>query len=229
MGWHAREVRRPVALSQRSLRELLLAAARARASGDVVVRERGGTRHRVTLRDGRVVAVRAAGRFDPILELLRRHGALNERAWAQSIEQLARSERRAGRLAIETAGISESALRTALAVQARERLRKILARAETHGLDAWLVPRDVPPSEQAVSLCARDLLGERAEVQASPRPLLEEVQANPRPPLASRDKRALRRLALALHPDRNAHLSPEARARLAARLAEATAAYHGLG
>jgi hypothetical protein len=222
-------VRRPVALSQRSLRELLLAAARARACGDVIVRERGGIRHRVTLRDGRVVAVRAAGRFDPILELLRRHGTLNERAWAQSIEQLARSERRAGQLAIETAGVTDDALRSALADQARERLGRILARADTHGLDAWLVPRDVAPSEQAVSLCACDLLRELVGVRANPRSPLPGVHANPRPLLEGRDKRRLRRLALALHPDRNTHLSPEARARLAAQLAEATAAYHGLG
>lgn len=217
-------MRRPVALSQRSLRELLLGAARARASGDVVVRERGGIRHRVTLRDGRVVAVRAAGSFDPILELLRRKGLLNERAWAQSIEQLARSERRAGQLALEAAGVTGAALRSALADQARDRLRRVLARADTHGLDAWLDRRDVAPSEQAVSLEAPDLLGDTETAREIPRPL----PAPPPRPRSPRDKRMLRRLALALHPDRNAHLSPDARARLAAQLAEATAAYHGL-
>ena len=190
----------------------------------------------MTLRDGRVVAVRAAGRFDPILELLRRHGAMNERAWAQSIEQLARSERPAGQLAIDT-GVAERTLRSALSAQARSRLQCILARADGHGRDAWLEPRAVAPSEQATSLSVHELLGEPAQVQPTPRPLgarAADVSEGTVPFATSasgqrRDKRALRRLAFVLHPDRNAHLSPDARAALAARLAEATADYHGLG
>jgi curved DNA-binding protein CbpA len=45
---------------------------------------------------------------------------------------------------------------------------------------------------------------------------------------AEEGRRRLRRLARELHPDRHAGADPAVRAAKAARLAEATAAYHGL-
>jgi curved DNA-binding protein CbpA len=42
------------------------------------------------------------------------------------------------------------------------------------------------------------------------------------------DRRAFRRLAFALHPDRHPHLSDAEKKALARRLAAVTAAFHGL-
>lgn len=184
------------------------------------------------MRDGRIVSARVAGGFDPILEALRRQGALSEPGWQAAIEALGRSERKAGRLAVEVGGARDRDVREALRRQARRRLSAILERAMTHGRDAWLEPRVVTPSEQATSLPVETLfddpqlwgvgLGRRPARTAELRP-----HSDPAP--GARDRRALRRLAFALHPDRHPNLSAEARAALAAELARATAAFHGIG
>ena len=216
------------------------------------MRERDGTRHVVILRGGRIVAARVAGRFDPLLATLRRDGAVSRAGWQTALEALGRSERRSGQLAIELAGVDARAVRAALEAQLRSRLAVVLERAATHGRDAWLEPRTVPASEQAAVLTIAAALAAphaAAAHHTATYPTAAHASASaPRasrgqPPRRSatpalpgtasrrgaRDRRALRRLAYALHPDRNAHLSPEARDALAAELASATAAFHRLG
>lgn len=201
-----------------------------------MVREGGGALHRVTLRAGRVVAVQVAGRFDPLLDALRRQGALDGEGWHAVLEAMARSELPAGQLATQVGGVPAHRVRATLEAQLRDRLRALLRRSLTHGTEAWLSSRPVPPSEGATSLTVLEALpvtvqsvenarraGRRLEPGPGPAGMRPRTGHGPRPTRAD-----LRRLALTLHPDRHPHLGAEARAKLERRLAEATAAFHGL-
>jgi hypothetical protein len=245
-----------VSLALRSFDALLHRALSEKREGDVVLREQSGATHRVTVRGGYVVRVRVSGRFDPILAELRRAGALSPASYVRALEGLGRTERRAGQLAIDV-GLSQETVARALAAQTRRRLGAILARAlaaQTRrrlgavlaraleaGRDAWLEARKVRADE----VDARIGLGElskqrparkpehprggqrRCAARAEPRDAKTPRATEPHARTA-RDRRALRKLAFALHPDRHAHLSKEARAALAEELARATAAFHGL-
>jgi hypothetical protein len=229
-----------VSLALRSFDALLHRALSEKREGDVVLREQSGATHRVTVRGGYVVRVRVSGRFDPILAELRRAGALSPASYVRALEGLGRTERRAGQLAIDV-GLSQETVARALAAQTRRRLGAVLARALEAGRDAWLEARKVRADE----VDARIGLGElskqrparkpehprggqrRCAARAEPRDAKTPRATEPHARTA-RDRRALRKLAFALHPDRHAHLSKEARAALAEELARATAAFHGL-
>lgn len=237
-----------------SLAAVLRSAAARRVTGDLRVRERDGRVHRIVLRAGAVVAAHAAGRFDPILEALRRDGALTPDDWQAALEALGRSERRAGQLAMELAGVPRDTVRAALAEQTRRAVHFVLERGVRFGVEAWVEQREVGPAEVVTWLEPGALLaagsprpraatGRRVD---SPREVAADEPARrtasrarraapgtvapPAPPAhpSTLDRRALRQLAFALHPDRNAHLPAGAREALAARLAEATAAFHRL-
>lgn len=197
-------------LSERPFDALLREAADARADGLVVLRDRAGARHGVWLRAGYVVGVHVAGRFDPLLEILRRRGALDARAQRACVARL--GERRAGALASALFGVRPAEVRDALRAQLVGRLAALLQIAGSEGYDAALEPGAVPEGE--ASLCMP--LGA----------LMRRVPgAAPRTPEDAR--RELRRLAKALHPDRHGRLDPAVQRALARQLAEATAAYHG--
>lgn len=214
----------PRPLAERSLEALLEEAVLTRREGLVVLRDRDGLRHGVWVQAGFVVGLHVAGRFDPLLDLLRKHGALSVHAYRACVQALWRSPARSGAIATEVAGVERPLVRDALKAQARDRMAALLEIAQQRGHDAWFEAGEVPVAELNVRMPLGALL--RGTPQPPPYP-----QAA-RPPQTESERaearRRLRQLAKRLHPDRHAHLDAEARKRLERALAEATAAYHGL-
>src|ERR1700712_1326758 len=101
-------------ISERSLKELLSCAVEARAEGLVVLRDRAGLRHGLWVEAGYVVGVHVAGRFDPLLELLRRGGLLSAGGHRSCIDALEGHGARSGELATTLAGVPTSVVREAL-------------------------------------------------------------------------------------------------------------------
>jgi hypothetical protein len=191
-----------------------------RAEGLVVMRDRDGLRHGVWVQAGFVVGIHVAGRFDPLLDLLRQQGSLSVHAYRACVQALWRSGNRSGAVAMEVAGVERPAVRDALLCQARQRMAALLEIAEQRGHDAAFEARDVPSSEMSVRMPLGALLRGVQRPKQPPRPAAQLDRSDAR--------RKLRALAKRLHPDRHSHLDPEARRSLERALAEATAAYHGL-
>jgi DNA-binding phage protein len=211
----------PVRLALRSLSELCRRAERLAFTGDLILREHDGIEHHVVFRSGTVVDVRVRGHFDPILKRLFDEGSLDPRQLVCALEGLGQSRRRAGDLALEL-GVPRRTIDRALAKQGERRFSTLVEIARARGRDAWLVPRPVRPGEVAFRLMVGRLLRRRTTATTTTAPRSERA-----PPARDR-RRALRRLAFALHPDRHQNLSDAERDRLRRRLAEVTAAYHRL-
>lgn len=206
-------------LRERSLEELLWQTLAQRREGLVVLRDRDALRHGVWVQAGFVVGVHVAGRFDPLLDLLRREGALSPAGYRACVEALWRGGARAGALAIELGGAQRAVVRDALKAQVCARMQALLAIAETRGHDARFEPCPVPDAEQSVRMPLGSLLRgmQASAVEAAPTSGEERDRA----------RRKLRELARELHPDRHGHLDLAARQRLEREMAAATAAYHG--
>lgn len=207
-------------LRERSLEQLLWQVLAQRGEGLVALRDRDGMRHGVWVHAGFVVGIHVAGRFDPLLDVLRRDGVLAPAAYQACVEALWRSSARSGAIAIEVAGIGRPLVRDALKTQATARMRSLLEIAEQRGHDARFEPGDVPAAEMSVRMPLGSLLRAATQTGQARAP---QPDADPR----GAARRKLRELARALHPDRNGHLDPATQQRMARELAEATAAYHG--
>lgn len=208
-------VREQFRLRQGAVAPLVRRLARERREGTLALRESGGAIHRVVLQGGAVVAAHVAGCFDPLLERLRTAGAIDDAAFYETIEALATSDRRSGDLAREITNAAPGAIREALQRQLRDRLAAITNNPRVSS--ATFEPHEVR---------AREIVTRIPEIEIPvPRP---QPPAVPPPHDPSERRRALRKLAFALHPDRHAHLSEEQRTALARELAQATAAHHGL-
>jgi hypothetical protein len=120
----------------------------ARAEGLVVLRDRDGLRHGVWVQRGYVVGVHVAGRFDPLLDLLRRHGALSAHGYRACVDALWSSGVRSGSLAMEVAGVERAVVRDALRRQSYERMAALLELALfRHAPGAAPRSAVVPPAE----------------------------------------------------------------------------------
>jgi hypothetical protein len=221
-------------LRERSLEQLLWQVLSQRREGLVVLRDRDGLRHGVWVHAGFVVGVLVAGRFDPLLDVLRQGGVLDPGAYQACIEALWRSPARSGAIAMQVAGIGRPLVRDALKAQATARMRCLLELADTRGHDARFEPGDVPAAEMSVRLPLGSLLRAAQLEGHGPRPSPSASQALPSPAQGRLDRddreaarRRLRALARTLHPDRNGHLDAVTRKRLEREMADATAAYHG--
>jgi hypothetical protein len=212
-----------IPLAERPYSELLAELGRAHESGTAVLRDRDGDRHGVTFEAGYVRTVHLAGRFDPLLAVLERRGSMSRAARSSCLSAL-RDGARSGDVATALAQVPRAALRDALRAQLAERFAALVAWAEQRGYDARLEPREVGASEADA---LRVPLG--ALFRAAGRPLpgvAPGPQHAPDAPLGD-DRRALRRMAVLLHPDRHPELSDAERRVLERQLAEATARYHG--
>jgi hypothetical protein len=222
-GDHTGDVDAARLLTERSLEELLWTTLASRSDGLVVLRDRDGLRHGVWVQGGFVVGVHVAGRFDPLLDVLRREGALSGHAYASCVRALWRPDVRSGSLATDIAGVERSVVRNALRRQMLDRMAALLEIAERSGYDASFEAQDVPPGEISLRMPLGALL-RGVQRQGSGFPVSGAPQSEDR----SEARRQLRALAKELHPDRHAHLAPDARRALERALADATAAYHGL-
>jgi hypothetical protein len=212
------ETARP--LRERSLEELLWQTLTQRREGLVALRDRDALRHGVWVQGGFVVGVHVAGRFDPLLDLLRREGTLSVAGYRACVEALWRSGARAGALAIELGGANRAVVRDALKAQVCARMQALLAIAEARGHDARFEPCPVPAAEQSVRMPLGSLLRGLPAGGAEAGPGTSGTQRE-------QARRRLRELARELHPDRHGHLDLPARQRLEREMAAATAAYHG--
>jgi hypothetical protein len=212
------ETARPI--RERSLEELLWQALSLRCEGLVALRDRDGLRHGVWIQAGFVLGVHVAGRFDPLLDLLRRDGALSAAAYRACVEALWRAGARSGAVAIEVGGVGRASVRDTLKAQVTARMQALLVIAETRGHDARFEPREVPATDRSVRMPFGSLLRGMQTAGGVP----EHPSTG-----ADRDlaRRKLRELARELHPDRHGHLDATARRRLEREMAAATAAYHG--
>lgn len=198
-------------LDERNLIDLLRAACAAAVDGLVVMRCRQGLRHGFWLQGGYVVGAHLAGHFDPLLELLRRAGAISADAHARCVRSLAEPGARAGVLAMRM-GVPRERVRDVLRAQLVSRAAALLQLAEEDGHDGWFEPRAVTEGDASVRMPLGSLL--RALGRQSDDPQRAR-------------RKQLRQLARALHPDRHAQLDPEAQRSVHEALARATAAYHG--
>jgi hypothetical protein len=193
----------------------------ARAEGLVVLRDRDGLRHGVWVQGGYVVGVHVAGRFDPLLDLLRRHGDLSAHGYRACVEALWSSGVRSGSLAIEIAGVDRAVVRDALRRQSYERMAALLELALERGHDAWLEECCVPSAEVSVRMplgaLFRHAPGASRPAPGGSQPSTHREQA----------RRRLRELARRLHPDLHGHLDAEQRRALELDLSRETARYHG--
>lgn len=201
-------------LGERALLALLQQALTLRVEGRVVLRDREGLRHGVWIEGGYVVGVHVAGRFDPLLSLLRARGALSAGLHLRCVAALAGSEARSGIVAEQVGSVERGQVREVLREQVVARFEALLVRATEAGHDAGLEPCAVPGDERSVRMPLASLL--RHIGQTAPAPCDRDEA-----------RRQLRAIALRLHPDRHAHLDAATRARLSEELASATAAYHG--
>jgi hypothetical protein len=211
----------PLPLTQRSFEELLWQVLARREQGLAVLRDRDGLRHGAWVQAGFVVGVHVAGRFDPLLDLLRQGGVLSDASYRGCVDALWRGGARAGALAVELAGVERAAVRDALKAQAAARLQALLVIAESRGHDAGFEPGPIPASETSVRMPLGSLLRGAHASSAAPAPELAHG------PTRVDARRKLRELARSLHPDRHAHLDAAERQRLERQMAAATAAYHG--
>lgn len=223
-----------VPLRERSLAELLRQAIVARAEGLVLLRNRQGARHGVWLRGGYAVGAHVAGRFDPLLALLRADGVLSARAQLACVAALADARVRSGRLATCIGGVAPERVRETLGAQLVARVGALLQVAASDGYDARLEPGLVPDGEQSVCMPLGSLLrraGHADEVATASASAgagrRDDVSAAAGSDTRDEARRRLRALAKQLHPDRHGDLDPAVQHELARQLAEATAAYHG--
>lgn len=169
----------------------------------------GDATHRILMRAGKVVAVRVAGRFDPLLGRLRERGALSEVGYRATLEAMATSERRSGELA-RMHGVERDALQHALEAQVRAALDALRRRLDASAR-VEVYPRRVEAREiVAFAPVPRVRSPRRATPRALPR------------------HRALARIARELHPDRAMHLPEAERRRRERRLAHLSARLQGL-
>src|SRR5689334_12853458 len=113
-----------------TLGDCMARAARRRLDGELRIGP-----HAVVLRAGRVVAARVAGRFDPILMALHEGGALSAEGFWAALEAIGRSDRKAGDLAIDVAGVPARIVRQALEAQLRARVAVLLGLASRGSIE----------------------------------------------------------------------------------------------
>jgi len=208
-------------LTERTFEALLRQALDQRAVGLVMMRCGEGLRHGVWVEHGYVVGAHVAGRFDPLLELLRRRGVLDAPRHRACLAALGASGARAGDVAGAVAGVARDEVAEGLRGQLVARLATLLRLAETSGHDARLERGPVPCEERSVRMPLGSLL---RRIDLAPSDLARDAPTDP----ADARKR-LRELARARHPDRHARLDPKTQQRLSDEFARATALYHGFG
>jgi hypothetical protein len=244
----------PGRLSASTLGDLLGALHRARTTGTLELTEVRGPRgrtvpgrvHRVHLRDGLVAAVETSLPVPPIGEVLRRLGRIGEGAQRLLVARIGAGDRRAAGEILAASGLaSGEAVHAALRAQLAARIEALFALEEA--TVAFRTARPLGPAARVVPLGPGDFLHGRArardrgresapadaEPRSEARPVVEDARARARSLLgiergAAADdvRRAFRRLARSLHPDRAAAAPMEEQRRRAARLAELSAAYH---
>jgi hypothetical protein len=244
-------MRLPGRLSASTLGDLLGALHRQRTSGSLeLVETASGKRHRIHLVAGLVVEVETSAPVPRIGELLRRAGYFEATAIARMLRRLADGDtRQAGEILMSEGLIDAEALGAALRVQVRAKLDELFrledaairfhAARRTGARDAGPLTADDflhgRPRARDRREPARARVHEpaRNEPNGAPRPALDPGRARALRMLGLGDdagtaevRRAFRRLAAELHPDRLAQTARDALRAPGTSFAELSAAYH---
>lgn len=245
----------PGRLSASTLGDLLGALHRGRATGALELVETASARgttvpgrtHRIQLVDGLVVAVESDVPVPRIGEILRGQGRLDARTIGRLLVQLASGDARpAGAILVEDGGVPPELVDAALRTQLRAKLEPL------YGLEDAVVRFRAPRARagrRPTPLSPREFLDGRPRARDRVRGPRSVPPPEPRDeaqvsdldddaarralglgPSAGRDevRRAFRKLAARLHPDKLVAASDAERAKSAAELARLSAAYHRL-
>lgn len=224
----------PGRLRATTLGDLLGALYRASASGTLELVEDRGRTHRVHIAEGLVTAVEIDGATPPLAELLKTKRALDDSTLRRAILRALASRRLVGEVLSSDFHVSPNVIDDALRDQLALRLRALEA------IDDARVSFRVtvrPPRE-----ALRDRPLQASEFLRGRRRARDRNVTTPIPPNASaytllgveRDadaaeiRRAFRRLARALHPDRHPQATDSERRTLAVKFAQVAAAYQAL-
>lgn len=235
----------PGRLSATTLGDVLGSLYRERASGVLeLIEERGpnaGRSHRVFLRAGLVEDVQTALAAPKLGEVLLRDGAIGLEALRRLARRLlVEPHRRAGQILIEEGVASVEAIARGLRRQRLSRLDALFRLQDA--LIRFHVPRpSATGPDQSPPLSADEVLsnrprarqrdrGRRAASRLDDERRLRAYRALGLAPDAGPGevRKAFRRLAASVHPDRFPSATPAERSHLLARFAEFSAAYHAL-
>ena len=210
-----------------------------------------GRLHRVHFHAGLVAAVDTGLAVPPLGEILRREGLAHGEAVRRLVACLDAGDRRAAGEILEGLGLSADVIRAGLAAQLRERIDALFAIEDA--VLRFHAARPIPNARRPAPLGPVDFLHGRPRAReksartAPPRPPQTPRTPPHDPPRVVADdpqerarrllgisrgaglgdvRRAFRRLASVLHPDRLVAAAPDEQLRGAARFAELSAAYH---
>ena len=243
----------PGRLSTSTLGDLLGSLHRESITGVIELREivgRGGRGvpgrlHRVHLRGGLVVAVDTAFRVPPLGEILCREGLAPGEAVRLLMTRIEAGDRRAAGEILQSSGLaSAAAVRAGLRTQLCERVEALFGLEDA--TIGFRTARPLPHALQVTPLGPRDFLHGRPRVRTQSRPERDEPPPSRVRPVVVEDpcerarrllgiprgaglgevRRAFRKIAGSVHPDRLASAALEEQRRQAARFAELSAAYH---
>ena len=229
----------PGRLRATTLGDLLGALYRQGASGTLELVEDRGRTHRVHLTQGLVTAVELDGATPPLAELLRTSGALDDGTMRRALLRALTSQRLVGEVLASDFHVSPDVIDGALRDQLSLRLRALESIE-----DARIFFRvTVRPPREALKerpLQASEFLRGRRRARdrqpsPAPSPFPAPVESSAytllgvqRDADAAEIRRAFRRLARELHPDRHPSASEPERRALAIKFAQVAAAYQSL-
>ena len=228
----------PGRLRATTLGDLLGALYRQGASGTLELVEDRGRTHRVHIAQGLVTAVEIDGATPPLAELLKTSGALDDGTMRRALLRALTSQRLVGEVLQDDFHVSPDVIDGALRDQLNLRLRALEAIEDARILFRVTVrpPREAlkdRPLQASEFLRGRRRARDRQAQTPSPYPTQVESSAYTllgvtRDADASEIRRAFRRLARELHPDKHPEATDTERRALAVKFAQVAAAYQAL-
>lgn len=231
----------PGRLRATTLGDLLGALHRAAASGTLELTEDRGRTHRVHITQGLVTSVELDGASPPLTELLKTKGALDDMTIRRAVLRALTSQRLVGEVLASDFHVSPDVIDLALRDQLVLRLRALEAieDARVGFRVAVRPPREAlrdRPLQASEFLRGRRRARDKNAQTPTPTPGTGETRDSSayvllgveRDADAAEIRRAFRRLARALHPDRHPEASEPERRALAVKFAQVAAAYQAL-
>ncbi len=232
----------PGRLRATTLGDMLGALHRAGASGTLELIEDRGRTHRVHITQGLVTSVELDGASPPLTELLKTQGALDDQTIRRAVLRALTSRRLVGEVLAADFHVSPDVIDVALRDQLILRLRALESIEDARvGFRVAVRPprealRDRPLQ---ASECRRGRVRLRDKNAKTPTPQTPDcapvrdssaytLLGVERDADAAEIRRAFRRLARELHPDRHPQASEPERRALAIKFAQVAAAYQAL-
>lgn len=230
----------PGRLRATTLGDLLGALHRAGASGTLELTEDRGRTHRVHITSGLVTCVELDGASPPLTDLLKTAGALDDMTIRRAVLRALTSQRLVGEVLASDFHVSPDVIDDALRDQLVLRLRALESIEDARvGFRACVRPprealRD-RPLQASEFLRGRRRARDRDAKTETPTPAPSSRDSSAytllgveRDADAAEIRRAFRRLARELHPDRHPEASEPERRALAIKFAQVAAAYQAL-